>query len=77
VIWDYPKREDMGKRRKILKHTFLWRVRKVVGTCNKKSHILFWYTTYFNCCFDFFNKTWDSIVILIHVFNNTKKHRIL
>jgi hypothetical protein len=25
----------------------------------------------------FFNKTWDSVVILIHVFNNTEKHRLL
>jgi hypothetical protein len=25
VIWDYPKREDIGKRRIILKHTILRR----------------------------------------------------
>jgi hypothetical protein len=26
---------------------------------------------------NFFNKTWDFVVILIHVFNNTEKHKLL
>jgi hypothetical protein len=25
----------------------------------------------------FFNKTWDFVVIMIHVFNNIKKHKLL
>ncbi len=41
VIWDYPKEEDMGRRKNILRHIILGRVRGVVGTCSRKPHILF------------------------------------
>jgi hypothetical protein len=32
VTWDYPKREVLGKRRIIIKHIILGRMRGVVGT---------------------------------------------
>ncbi len=41
VTWDYPKMENLGKRKRILKHTILGRVRGAIGTCSKKPHILF------------------------------------
>jgi hypothetical protein len=38
---------------------------------------MFWYNTYFKCCFGFFfNKTWDYFVIWIHVFNNVERHKL-
>jgi hypothetical protein len=45
------------------------------GTCNRKSHILFWYNTYLSVVMGFFfNKTWNYVVIWIHVFSDTNKH---
>jgi hypothetical protein len=32
VIWDCPNREDLGKRRKILEHIVLGRLRRVLKT---------------------------------------------
>jgi hypothetical protein len=32
VTWDYPKREDIGKRRRILKHTALEEIRIAIST---------------------------------------------
>jgi hypothetical protein len=75
--WDCLKGE-VRKNRNILRHTILRRVRGIIGTCSRKPYILFWYTTYFICCFNFhFNETWDYIIILIHVFSNTNKHKLL
>jgi hypothetical protein len=64
---------------KSLRHK-VWerRERGAIGTYNRKPHTLFWYTIDFNCSFGiFFNKTWDFVVILIHVYNNIKKHILL
>ncbi len=74
-IGDCSKGESFGKYREIFRHEVLERrVRGTIGTCNRKPQTLFWYTTNFNYCFGIFsNKTWDFVVILIHVFSNTKK----
>ncbi len=45
-----PKGGGFGKKKLDI---ILGRIGRDVGTCNKKPHILFWYTTNFNC-FDFF-----------------------
>jgi hypothetical protein len=42
MTWDYPKREDLGKREDIIKNIVSRKVRRVVGTCSKKPQILFW-----------------------------------
>jgi hypothetical protein len=48
------------------------RVKGVISTCNRKPRTLFWYTTNFNYFLGIlFNKTWGSVVILIHVYSNT------
>ncbi len=66
------------KENTFLDTQFKGRVKGTIGTCSRKPHILFWYTTYFNCCLGFFfNKTWNFAIILIHVFNNIKKHKLL
>jgi hypothetical protein len=41
VIWDYLKKEDMGKRRNVFRHTILGRVRGALGTCSRKPRIIF------------------------------------
>jgi hypothetical protein len=41
VTWDCTKKEDLGKRGGVLKHTILGRRRGAVGTCNGKPQILF------------------------------------
>jgi hypothetical protein len=55
----------------------LGRGRGVVGTCDKKPQIMFDIPHILIVVLIFFNKTWDSIAILIHVFSNTEKHRLL
>jgi hypothetical protein len=44
------------ENKKIIRHKVLGKVRRVVSTCNRKPQILFRYTSYFNCCFDFFQQ---------------------
>jgi hypothetical protein len=72
-------KERFWKRRGCLDKQFwgkMWE--ELYELCSKKPQILFWYTTYSNCCFGFFfNKTWDFAISLIHVFNNIEKHRLL
>jgi hypothetical protein len=63
-----------NKEEKKMKHKVEKKVRGVVGTCSRKPQTLFWYSTNFKCFFGiFFNKTWDYVVVWIHVFSNTKK----
>jgi hypothetical protein len=43
-----------------------------------ENHILYFDTIDFKCCFGFFfNKTWDYVVILIHLLCNKKKRKLL
>jgi hypothetical protein len=79
VTWDCSKGESYGKQKETLRHRVLEkRVGGVVGTCRRKPQTLFLryhrFLFFLKICF---NKTWDFAIILIHVYNNTKKHRLL
>jgi hypothetical protein len=46
---------EKKKGDKIKHGVFFWKRIGVVGTCNKKPQILFWYSTNFKCCFGSFS----------------------
>jgi hypothetical protein len=56
VTWDYPKRGNLRKRKRFLGHTFLGRVKKVVGTCSRKLQIYFDISQILIVVLSFFNK---------------------
>ncbi len=69
------KGESFGEqgREKKMKHGVLEKSKR-----SWKHHKLCFDITHLKCCFgSFFNKTWDHIVIWIHVFSNTNKHKLL
>jgi hypothetical protein len=53
------------------------KVRGSRGTCNRNPLTFFHIAQIVSVVLDFYNETWDYVVIWIHVFNNTNKHRLL
>jgi len=61
MTWDYPKKEDLGKRENIIKNIVSRKVIRAVGSCSKKPQILFW--------------IYDRFLLLFWIFST--KHGIL
>jgi hypothetical protein len=64
VTWDYPKGGVLRRRKgDYYTHNFGKSKGNYRYFVVEKHRLCFGYTTYFICCFDFFNKTWNFIII--------------